>query len=204
MSVDMWKRPEWAQIEVVDDVEWSATSEPRFEESLLRLDVCPEFGGKYAIHVLALDLVEDVFWVIFRPALSALNGWDEAPEEIEKSAIVEVKVVQRFLDGWIRIEVLQVVGLSDIARTLGPSHAGTVGYWARGTQYSLSHAECGSWRYVDWNCQSDAGYWLLWRDSPVESAIVMYGYFMTGERCRAYAGNRVLTSLERDELANCH
>lgn len=76
--------------------EWLKIGEPvppLDERFWLRSDIFPKAGERRIIKVgyyTPFDRdVGDSFNALYQPAYSALNGWDLAPEELERSAIVK-------------------------------------------------------------------------------------------------------------------
>ncbi len=104
MNIDRWTRPDWARLSLIDKVEWSDTSLPHHHEQWQRPDECPEVGARRTVKVPYDPGATATFWITFQPALSLINGWAEFPNELENSAIAEVKLVERFSETWIGVE----------------------------------------------------------------------------------------------------
>ena len=92
-----------------------------------RLSVLPVVGQTYTVkvwHPFSTSTGER-FWIMFRPALSALNGWDEHPLEMAQSAIVQcrlVSILERTSDSaWLGIKVVDLVRLPEISRRFPPA-----------------------------------------------------------------------------------
>lgn len=197
---DKWSRPEWAVLDVIDNVDWSETQEPHYEDSWLRPDEVPAKGALRAIRVSGAPPVTPSFWVVFQPALSLLNGWDEHPEELEHSALVEVRMEEKLEKNWFRVQVLQVVLFPDLADYFAPSVKGDVDDLFSDPHRYTVRAQSNNWHFVEANFQSDAGYWIVFSCDGVTFSIHLYGHFMIGDGHRAYAGNRFLSDEEHQHV----
>lgn len=107
--------------------------------------------------------IGDSFNVLFLPADSALNGWDTAPEELERSAVVSC-VFERIISAdeyqaFIEIAVNSVTPLPELSRR--PSQK-TEGLFAGGFGKHLKlEFTWKSWEYYSFDAQGDCGDWRL-------------------------------------------
>ena len=108
--------------------------------------------------------IGDSFNVLFSPSNSALNGWDEAPEELELSAIVKCvfeKVVSNDeYQAFIEISVNRVIPLSELyerypCRKVKSLFAGVFG------EHLKREFTWKNWEYYSFDAQGDCGDWRL-------------------------------------------
>lgn len=108
--------------------------------------------------------IGDSFNVLFSPANSALNGWDEAPEELERSAIVSC-VFEKIISAdeyqaFIEISVNRVIPLTELCERYPCSKAESL--FAGGFGELLKQEfTWRDWGYYSFDAQGDCGDWRL-------------------------------------------
>ena len=153
------------------NAEWLEDGEPvpPLEERFwLHADAVPKPGERRIIMVgyyTPFDsTIGDRFNVLFQPANSALNGWAETPEELERSAIVncvfEKVVSNNEYQAFIEIFINRVVPLSELCRNYPCQKAASL--------FAGGFGEClkreftwGNWEYYSFDAQGDCGDWRL-------------------------------------------
>ena len=84
----------------------------------------PQPEETYIIKALPLFKCEagEEFYGLFMPPLSYLNGWEEYPDDIAKSAIIrccfEELLVEKIKHSWIKVKILEVIPLKEISGIL--------------------------------------------------------------------------------------
>ncbi len=168
---------------------WSFQGElpPLSEHIWERLDILPTVGEMRIIKVSApFDCgIGETFRMLFQPALSHFNGWDEHPEELERSAIVECrfdKILESDLhQAWISVKVISVTMLRDICK-MYPSRK--VPEWNH-----LFHVEkedyfqWRNWELFSWSAQGDVGeWWLIYTDeSHIRHLVLLFEWMLCSE-----------------------
>lgn len=122
--------------------------------------------------------IEEEFSTLYMPALSSVNGWEEYPEEINKSAIVkcQLKKVISYDEksAWIVIDIIEVISLSKMMinykeRKVTTDYVECVGIY--GASYALEYED---WLYFECNAQSDIGSWCLIKKHNDKYNLVLY------------------------------
>ncbi|NGZ77675.1 hypothetical protein [Saccharibacillus alkalitolerans] len=122
--------------------------------------------------------IGDRFWTLFMPALSALNGWDDHPEEVDGSGMAEcsfLEVVNRGEDqAWIAVRVESMIPLSEAARIFEPRRA------ARLRKNFEPFAPLNAERFGKWICitgslQGNIGVWALIERTVQGGRMILYG-----------------------------
>lgn len=109
--------------------------------------------------------VGDRFNMLFRPANSYYNGWDEDySEEISQSAIVSCKFEKEILsyeeNGFIWAKTEDVILLPDLIKRFPEHHCGkSFDEWKKG--YNDEYKYSDEWTEYSWNAQGDCGVWNL-------------------------------------------
>lgn len=154
------------------NVEWLENGQPvpPLEERFwLHADDLPKAGERRIIKVGYYtpfnSEIGDRFNVLFQPADSALNGWEEAPEELERSAIVNC-VFEKIVgadehQAWAEVFVIGVIPLPRLhsrcpCQKTSSLFAGGFGKllkqefaWKNWTYYSFdAQGDCGDWRLI--------------------------------------------------------
>lgn len=164
-------------------LEWLKCTEkiPKLEENIWsRSERVPTMGESYVVKAyfpFHFELGEE-FSVLFQPALSFFNGWDEYPDEIEESAIVKCEFMEVMDSGatsaWIRVKVVDVLMVGDICSTfVAVPYQGDV-EWLESDVFDTY--EFGNWVFRQWSAQGDLGEWyLIYKDVKGLKHIVLYG-----------------------------
>jgi hypothetical protein len=83
---------------VYQDIAWREVGEEPTDESIWPRNVtCPNVGEQRWMCIAYSYINSTVggrVWLLYQPALSLFNGWEEHPEELEKSALVEVEILK--------------------------------------------------------------------------------------------------------------
>jgi hypothetical protein len=119
--------PDWAQGRAYEPHVWSAPEDVRAAFPFKPLAVAPEVGQRCAL------LVKDKFgvpgpqasvWALYRPPMSAMNDWSDAPDEIARSALVRIDGVvvtaQRERDAEVNVRVAEVLPLTALLTRYSP------------------------------------------------------------------------------------
>lgn len=153
------------------NAEWLEAGEPvpPLEERFWsHADALPKAGERRIIKVgfytpFTGD-IGDSFNVLFSPADSALNGWDEAPEELELSAIVncvfEKVVSSDEFQAFIEISVNRVITLAELCERYPCSKAESLFAGGFGEHLKQEFTWMG-WEYYSFDAQGDCGDWRL-------------------------------------------
>jgi hypothetical protein len=191
------KKPPWAGCVALDFVEWAAAGPYPGQKIWPRLEKAPEEGarifvwfrhGKAAIGERSTHL--------FRPALSALNGWSEYPEELAASALIDVRIEnvahQGERDHWYEVSVERVVFLASFGDLFDPIDLGRLPDLR--TFERTSSAERGEWFFAEGSTQGDLGEWVVCRRvSATAAELLLHGVWFPGESV-VYAGRRPVSA----------
>ncbi|MDG1478732.1 MAG: hypothetical protein P8R54_04040 [Myxococcota bacterium] len=186
--------PDWAEIRGFEDcVDWLDTAQ------------LPQAGAHHRLHVRhPFRATHGVpFWVLYRPPRSALSGWDEHPEELSSSGIVECRLCADLgPDGrgqQIRIEVLQAVYLDMIPARFSPED--TASYAPLPAEPSGMSRDVLCWEGFtlrSWSAESNLGQWALYLSQHAKHVLILSGSWGVHDST-IFAGCRILTSSEADE-----
>lgn len=153
------------------DPEWLEVGEavpPLEERHWLRSDTLPKAGERRIVKVgyyTPFDRdVGDSFNALFQPAYSALNGWEEAPEELERSAVVkcvfESIVSADEYTAWIEVTVQRVIPLPEICTRYPACKVDSL-YDGEFEKYTQPDFTWNGWEYSSFDAQGDCGDWRL-------------------------------------------
>ena len=149
--------PPWAAVVGTDPGGWTEAEQPPFAEQR------PLAGSEWVISVVsARRAVEDnVFWALFSPALSALNGPDEHPDELDAMAMVACAplaiLAQDGKHTQLRVRVQDVVGVEDAPRRFSPSTGGSFDYLpGAGGLTVLTASPTSDLLYYSYNFEGDS------------------------------------------------
>jgi hypothetical protein len=188
--------PPWAAVVGTDPGGWTEAEQPPFAEQR------PLAGSEWIISVATpRRAVEgDVFWALFSPALSALNGPDEHPDELDAMAMVACAPLAILAkDGkhtQLRGRVQDVVGVEDAPRRFSPSAGGSFDYLlGAGGQTVLTASPTSDLLYYSYNFEGDCGSWAVCKDTGTSRTVVLYGEWVFHMDYGAM-GNRPLTAEE--------
>lgn len=157
------------------NAEWLENGEPvpPLEERFwTRADELPETGERRIIKVGFYtpfnSEIGDSFNVLFLPANSALNGWDEAPEELERSAVVSC-VFEKIISAdeyqaFIEIAITGVTTLPELCRRpFRKTESLFAGAFGKHLKLEFTWK---NWEYYSFDAQGDCGDWrLIFTDS---------------------------------------
>lgn len=152
-----------------DDMEWLEVGQivPPLEEHIwLRADKMPEVGERRFIKVKPpfSQNISDSFNVLYSPALSALNGREEYPEELSDSAVVSC-VLEKTVSvdeycAWIEVSVENVIPFTELYKHYPLRKV--LGLFEGGLGEHLTLAcRCDRWEYYTYSAQGDWGEWRL-------------------------------------------
>lgn len=198
--MNRWRKPDWARLTAIEAVEWSDNEEPHYENIWQRPNAIPLQGSLRAVSLMVAPPTTPSFWMVFQPALSCLNGWLDNPEELEQSALVEVKLLSTFEHNWVLVEVLQVIAFTDLADYFPPSSDGDIDELLEKPYPSTSHVHHKNWHYLHSDYESDIGWWLVFTDDGVTLSILIYGHYSPGGSSEVYSGNRLLSDEEHQHM----
>ena len=149
-----------------DFMEWSdfIDDHPYLNEQIWPRSETPPCIGEKRIVKVSFPFcfrIGDEFNVLFQPALSFFNGWDEHPDEIESSAIVSCRFLS-VLDSneneaWIEIAILSVIMLTDLLDVC-PEYPIPSVFSFDGYNYVFK-SNC--WTFCSWSAEGDIGEWTL-------------------------------------------
>lgn len=152
-----------------DDMEWLEVGQPvpPLEEQIWpRADKMPEVGERRLINVDPPfnQEVGDRFNVLYLPALSSVNGWEEYPEELSGSAVVscvyEKTVGADEFCAWIEVTVESVIPFPELYKHYPLRKVSSLLEGGLGEHLTLA-CRCDSWEYYTYSAQGDWGEWRL-------------------------------------------
>lgn len=116
------------------------------------------------------------FWVLFEPALSFFNGWDEHPNEINQSSIVNCRfdsiISTNETSAWIRVKVLDVM-LNEFCNKFSSVIYNNKFSWINDKKTDCFIYE--NWSFYSWSAQGDLGEWALtYKDTCNVEHIILY------------------------------
>jgi len=135
--------------------------------------------------------VGERFWTLFMPALSCLNGWEEYPDEINVSAIVQCRfesIIEQGEDGaWVQLLVMDAIPLTALSERFPAVHCDK---YLRGITENPLHAVFAhkEWVLHSWSVQGDCGEWGLLQRRGNAYHMVLYGEWGFHER-NVHCGN---------------
>ena len=194
--------PEWADVVGFTNAEWAENDEPCAGDVWPRLDHVPTESHIYALRVKAPFpcTTDQAAWVIYQPALSSLNGWEEYPAEISGSCIVQIRVLHvletQGTATWFRVRVERVIGFCAIARQAREARAGHPPSALGDIELRHMHVtNAGAFALFDSSVESDFGSWLVVEKRDGKHLLLVQGQWGQGTG-HFFAGVRVLTEPE--------
>ncbi|MDE7361581.1 MAG: hypothetical protein K2N38_06585 [Oscillospiraceae bacterium] len=169
--------------ELAYDMEWLEVGQPvpPLEEHVwLRSDKIPEVGERRFIKVRPpfSQNIGDSFNVLYSPALSSNNGWEEYPEELSSSAVVgcvyEKTVGADEFCAWIEVTVENVIPFPELykhypCRKVSSLFEGGFG------EYAKLSFRWQNWEFYTFSAQGDCGEWrLIFIDSEGKRHLLMF------------------------------
>ena len=192
--------PNWAWVSGFDDVEWSQECVPRPDIEWPRMESPPTIGGRYGL-LSPHRLPRNSFWVLFRPALSALNGWGEYPTEFGSSCVVCCEWERSLGEfdwgvyGKRYGEVIiatEVIALRDLAKLVPPNTSGAVPEIPTTRTYRVDWEDL---TLFDCNVQVNLGGYFVCQSVSDEHTLLLCGEFDFSPSFFC-AGNRPLSDSE--------
>lgn len=167
-----------------DGFEWLEVGEsvPSLDERIwTRSNSVPEVGETRVIKVSAPfnQNIGDCFNMLFSPALSALNGWEDYPEELFDSAVTVCKfekIIQADeYRAWIEVSIEDVIPLEDLYKRYSCVETTDVIGYGFELRQDFSH-KC--WEFYSFSAQGDFGEWqLVYVDNNGLRHIVLIGEY---------------------------
>lgn len=166
-----------------DDMEWLEAGQPvpPLEEHVWpRADKMPEVGERRFIKVEPpfAQEVGNRFNVLYLPALSALNGWGEYPEELSGSAVVSC-VYERTVSAddfcaWIEVSVENVIPFSELYKRYPCRKVSRLIEGGFGEEAQLEF-RWQNWEFYAVSTQGDFGEWqIIFTDSDNVKHLIMF------------------------------
>lgn len=174
----------------------------------LRSDITPNEHDKRVV-CISRPFSEDIsssFWVLYCPSLANLNGWEEHPEEIERSAFVKCKIDKLLeideIKAWAKVEVLEVIRFDSILATLEATDVDEHFVDDKCVYESCEFEKLGDWIFIINSSQGDCGNTMLIK-IDVNDVYHLVCYTEHGFHCSpAFVGNLVVDKETVDQLAN--
>jgi hypothetical protein len=164
---------EWSDFTKDDNLE----SKGKFWERSMKIPIKNESKVVRVKFPFNFEIGES-FWLLFVPGTSFFNGWEEHPEEIDQSAIVQCRfddiLYRNEHNTWIEIKILDVIPLLNIVEKF-PSKKDT-GYLdsLKSNEYS-NVFEYKHWIYYSWSAQGDLGGWgLIYKHSSGKNYMILF------------------------------
>jgi len=221
---EQWKPPAlpaWARMWGFDCAEWVELGQALpTDDRWPRAEDPPQIGHHRTIHVFRgfRAVAGHPVWVLFRPGLSARNGWEEYPDEIDVSSLVLCDPVTILKDertsAWMTVKVLDVISLPDLLIRFDESSSGEI---PLSPAYRVTRSDTGEvakvpcshrphsitrtkhWLLIEWNLEGDIGEWILCRKTASGYSLILYGFWCFDEDY-VLAGNRKLSRSETMDL----
>lgn len=139
------------------------------------------------------------FWTLYQPGYSKLNGWDEYPEEIDRSAFVKCKlseIIDRKSDLGMLLQavVTEVIMLNEAPNIIVPKKEKSsllekIVYY----DFKLNRINTiNNWQFYEGSVEGDLGYWMLIKIIHDLPHLIAYGEW-TFHQDAAYLGNIILS-----------
>jgi hypothetical protein len=198
--------PTWTPLWAFDNILWYE-SDPTPTDDFLWPYVTPILDETYFIRSQQPFLSSDNYftpWVLFQPADSACNGWDDFPEEISLSSFIRVKlldVVSATKDSaLVKIQVLEILPLTQIVTTFDPHpppHMRELGHLLSEPLPSsrVRSAVFGDFVFFSFSFEGDLGEWVIcqkWQSRWRLIALGEWGF----HHDYIYVGQRLLNAEE--------
>lgn len=191
----------FALIAYDDMLEWSdfvKDAPPANERCWVRSDTQPCVGEHRIVNAQCPFnfKIGDRFWVLYRPALSSLNGWEDSPNEIELSALVKVRFVRTLSHGdynaWVKVRVEDVLPLGQICDRFPARVIKRKDLWPQwGAFAEHPGCTCGDFSLYSWNDQGDVGGWYVTYTDPSHvTHVILYNEWYS-HHDDIYCGNIV-------------
>jgi hypothetical protein len=158
------------------EVEWREVGEePTHEPNWYRNKTCPAAGEQRWANIRQRHqtALSERVWLLYQPALSLCNGWDEHPAELDTSAIVECEICDRFdtdwsyhpiYRGWVKVVCHRVVRLTDIPNYFPPTQSNDI--YADDGSMGDYRGETSKLLYLTRQYQEAAHWWVITKTIP--------------------------------------
>lgn len=160
---------QWSDFNSIDDV-------PDVEAKWERSDITPCEGTDRIVRANFPFNFEigDTFHVLFMPALSFFNSWEEYPEEISQSAVVHCKFdeIISYNDkyAWIIIHIIKVTPLDKLHETYPQA---IMEKFEPENKKRATLFEYGSWSIYYDSCEDWGNWYLFFTDSNMEKHMIL-------------------------------
>lgn len=169
--------------ELAYDMEWLEVGQPvpPLEEHIwLRANKMPEVGERRFIKV-GPPFSQEIgsrFNILYSPALSSNNGWEEYPGEISDSAVVgcvfEKTVGADEFCAWIEVTVESVIPFPELHKHYPRRKVSSLFKGGFGEYAKLSFC-WQNWEFYTFSAQGDCGEWrLIFIDSEGKRHLLMF------------------------------
>lgn len=143
------------------------------------------------------ESLHGVFWTLFMPSLSSMNGWEDFPEEIDSSAFVQCKLEKILTYGeekaWLQVKVTRTIMLSEVTDVL-PEVVESLPIVENTYKFDYFDREnLRDWLYYNGGAQGDLGHWMLVKEINGEARLIAFGEWSFHQNC-AYLGNILLSN----------
>ncbi|MBT5031624.1 MAG: hypothetical protein HOM55_04940 [Proteobacteria bacterium] len=194
--------PAWACVAGYDSsIAWIAKGAITKDSSALRMLEVPTAGEHYTLQVnypFRLESSED-FWALFQPWNSAINGWEDHPNELELSCIVKCKPVEIIKKTkklcWLLINVQSLIPFRKITEKIGKGSGGLPLYPVS----RMAHVVWSDLNYFDADLEGDISKWFICQKKGQQHTLLIYGT-SEWQDSYFYAGNRPLSIDEFENL----
>jgi hypothetical protein len=131
------------------------------------------------------------FWVLYQPALSFFNGWDEHPEELDELAFLNCKIVEviEYNDNhaWLKLKIVKSILLCDSYKTqpIVVETDPVVDHFYEFGRFDL--VQWKGWFYYFGGSQGDLGNWFLLKQEDTGMILIAFGEWGFHQECSYFA-----------------
>lgn len=167
-----------------------------------RSEIAPAPGSERLVYVSCFRraslAVGAERWTLFVPGMASLDGWEDHPEAIARSAFVKfrLRAAERADPDrqreWLRVEIIELIPFAGLDRLFTAQHRARLQTWDMGSSAELT-------RHGDWELwfapHDDAGCWLIARVQGDAAHVVAGGEWLFGAGLcsdEAWAGHVVI------------
>ncbi|WP_212976730.1 hypothetical protein [Paenibacillus azoreducens] len=189
-------------------MEWSdfqADNLPSLDEKIWMRSSEPPLPGSSRIVLVYYPFqmtAGESFWMLFMPALSSFNGWDEHPGEIDSSAFVRCVFEQILLQdenrAWIQIKIQNVILLKD-ACAVWPESDGSGCLDSFQIFRDNDVLRYNGWMLLSASTEGDLGTWALIKKKNERHHLVALGDWGFHYDI-VYGGNKIIPEEELNKL----
>lgn len=181
-------------------IEWSdfqASNLPSFDKKIWTRSNNPPLKGDRRIVMVRYPFqmtVGESFWMLFMPALSYFNGWEEHPSEINSSAFVHCSFEQILSRNeecaWIEIRILNVVLVKEASdiwfESVGSGHLDSFQIFR-----DIHVFHYNEWILINASTESDLGTWALIKRKNEQHHLIALGEWGFHYDI-VYGGNKII------------